>query len=332
MKRSIFLSLVVASCLLLENRLYAQAATDPVGFNSITVGQNTTTALSLPFNKVPDFVAAATDVDTTAKTIQTTGAGWAANAFAPFFTNPHIVRIVSGAAIGRDFRIVSHTADTLTLDASSNMAGMLDTDRYQIFPSETLNSLFGPTAPGLNRNANPTQADNVLVRGTASWATNYNDPTDGWLDQSTGEPSGTVGITPDQGILLVRRGGGDYVFTDLGAVPITNLKTDFPQSKVTSFGNRFPVATTVNGLGLHLLAGWNKGPNPTIVDNLLVRGSSSWTTLYFDSTYDADGEWLDQSTGDPAGATSIPIGASVLVVRRAGSDITLDQARPYTLP
>ncbi len=328
--RRFTLFLTLAATFALQCTVLAQAFTDPVGFNSTTVNQNTIKALSLPFNRVPDYAAAATSVNAGALTIQTTGAGWAANAFAPFATNPHVVRMVSGTAIGRQFKIASHTSDTLTLAAGSDLTGVAANNMYQIFAGETLNSLFGATAPGLNRNANPALADNVLVRGSSSWSTYYSDPTSGWLDQSTGDPAGNVSILPDQGFLLVRRGGGNYTFTDLGAVPTTNLKTDFPPNKVVSFGNRFPVATTLSGLGLHLLAGWNKGSNAATVDNVLIRGTSSWSTYFYDNSPSVN-SWVDQSTLDPANP-AIPIGASVVVVRRAGSTITLDQPRPYTLP
>ena len=310
-------------------------ATDPVGFTSTAVTANSVKALSLPFNKVPDYAAAASTVTST--TLQTTNAGWTANAYGPFASNPHLVRFVSGSAIGRQFRIASNTTDTLTLIAGSDLTGVAAGDRYQIFASETLASLFG-AAPGaaINTSADPAVADNILLRGSSSYITYYNDGTQ-WLRQGTGTVSNNVAITPEVGFLFVRRAGSDYTFTTLGTVPITNLKTDFLANSVTSFGNRFPVATSLVSLGLDTLSGWTKNADPALADNVLIRGSSSWITYYYDPasggpTNGNPGSWVRQGTGSVNQNPAIAIGNSVLVVRRAGSAITLNQTLPYTLP
>ena len=336
MKNTKFLPLLATVGLLVSASAFAQTvATDPVGFTSTTVTQNSVKALSLPFNKVPDYAAAISTVTTT--TIQTTGAAFATNAFAPFASNPHLVRIVSGTAAGRQYRIASHTPDTLTLVAGSDLTGVAAGDRYQIFASETLASLFG-AAPGaaINTNADPAIADNVLIRGSSSFITYYNDGTQ-WLRQGTGAVSNNAAITPEQGFLFVRRAGSDFTFTALGAVPTTNLRTDLPANTVTSFGNRFPVATNLVGLGLDTLPGWNKNADPSIADNVLTRGSSSWITYYYDPTSGGPtngnpGSWVRQGTQAPNQNPAIAIGNSVLVVRHAGSSVTLNQSLPYTLP
>jgi len=308
----------------------AQVATNPVGFSSITVNANTIKALALPFNKPPDFGSAVSTVSS--NTIQTTNAGWTVNAFGPFTGTPanaHVVRMTTGTAVGKQFRIASNTADTLTLVNGSDLTGVAAGDQYQIFAAETLQSLFGANGQNNGQNVNtsgdPSVADNVLLRSGSTWTTYYNDGTQ-WLKQGPGTPSNTVAIPPEQGFVFVHRAGSAYTFTALGVVPITDLKTDFAPNTISSFGNRFPVDTTLAGLGLDQLAGWNKNTDPAVADNVLIRIGSSWSTFYHDGT-----QWLKQGPGTPSNTQAIPIGTSVVVVRRAGSPLTLNQTIPYSL-
>lgn len=333
MKRSLFFVAISAGLAICTSAFAQTVATDPVGFTSTTVSANTVKALSLPFNKSPDYAAAVSTVTST--TIQTTGAGWGTNAFAPFSSNPHLIRMVSGAAIGRQFRIASHTADTLTLLAGSDLTGVAAGDRYQIFASDTLGSLFGIASPsGLNTNTDSSVADNVLLRVGSAWITYYNDGTQ-WLRQGPDTLSNTVAVTPEQGFLFVRR-AGSYTFTALGAVPTTNLKTDFAVNTVTSFGNRFPVDTSLTGLGLDTTPGWNKNADPGVADNVLIRVGSAWITYYYDPsqggpTNGNPGSWVRQGPGTINQNPAISIGTSVLVLHRSGSLLTVNQPLPYTL-
>src|SRR4051812_17492649 len=282
---SIAAATLVVLCLACGSSSAQTVASNPVGFTTTTVAPGALRALSLPFNKLPDYAAAVSSANAGALTIQTVNAGWTANAFAPFASNPHVIRMTSGTAVGKQFRISSHTADTLTLLAGSDLSGVAANDTYQIFASETLQSLFGQNGTlngqSVTTNANSTLADNVLVRGGTSWVTFYNDGTN-WKRQGPDTISNTTAITPEQGFLFLRRGGTNYTFTALGAVPITDLKTDLPANATTSFGNRFPVDTTLVALGLDSLPGWNKNSNAALADNVLVRGGTSWITYYYD--------------------------------------------------
>jgi hypothetical protein len=237
--------------------------------------------------------------------------------------------MTTGTAIGKQFRIASNTADTLTLVNGSDLTGVAAGDQYQIFAAETLQSLFGANGQNngqtVNTSADPSVADNVQLRSGSAWTTYYNDGTQ-WLKQGTLTPSNTVAVPPEQGFVFVHRAGTAYTFTALGAVPITNLKTDFSPNTISSFGNRFPVDTTLAGLGLDQLAGWNKNSDPAVADNVLIRIGSTWSTFYHDGT-----QWLKQGTGSPSNTQAIPTGTSVVVVRRAGSLLTLNQTLPYSL-
>jgi uncharacterized protein (TIGR02597 family) len=331
---------IIAALLLAASLVSAQVASDPAGFTTLTALAGKTAALSLPMDNLPDFSAAVSA--RTSSTIQTTGAGWTTNAYAPFSSNPHIIRMLSGASVGRQFQIVSHTSDTLTLtnNGTDLTTIIANGDRYEILAVDTLLSLFGAGAPNFSHTTavqiDSAQVDNILIRGSAGWLTYYYDDVQGhWQRQAGGTTNrDNTPLLPDQGFLFVRRSGTDYTLILTGGVPTTNLKTDLPNNKTTEFPNRFPIATTLAGLGIHLFPAWIKdtnsaSPTPEADDNILIRGSAGWLTYYYASDI---GHWQRQG-GGTTNRDNIPIdiGASVLVVRRPGTDITLDQVRPYTL-
>jgi uncharacterized protein (TIGR02597 family) len=320
------LTLLCPAFFLLSERIQAQTevATDPVGFTSVVVEAGDTSALSLPLNNPPDYHGVVSTLSS--NTIQTAYAGWTANAYGPFNTNPHVIRFVSGASKGRQFKVVSNTADTLTLNASNaNLTTLVAAgDQYQILPVATLQSLFGPTAPALLVAADPELADNVLLRGSFGWLTYYNDGTQ-WLRQGAGNASqNTVPILPEQGLLLVRRSNSPVQFLVTGVAPTTNLKTDLAADAVTSLGNRFPVNLNLTQLRLNEIAGWIANADPAAADTVLIRGSFGWLTYYYNGT-----GWVRQGGGSTTEDPVIPLGVSVLIARGAGVNLTLDQAPPY---
>ena len=313
----------LAGCIF-ANLLRAQTTvtTDPVGFTSVTIPAGAVRAVSLPLNNFADCTAAVSGVTPT--TISTTNAGWTTNAFGPFSSKPHVIRFLSGAYQGRQFAIASNTSDTLTLttDGVDLTAPSALGNQYSIFPVSTLQSLFGATAPSLKRSVDSTQADNILVRDSSGWVTYYNDGTQ-WLHEGGATIDNATALLPEAGFLFVRRGNTAYDFSATGAVPLTKLVTELPADKTLFFANRFPVSTTLMDLGLAQSAGWNAGSNAGSADNVLIRGSFGWLTYYFDGT-----NWRRAGPGSVDNAT-IPVGGALLVVRRAGSDTTLDEPKPY---
>src|SRR5436190_11106838 len=317
---------ISAAFFFLGESLQAQTevSTDPVGFTSVVVESGTTSALSLPLNNPPDYHGVVSTHSS--NTIQSAYANWTVNAYGPFNTNPHVVRFVSGANKGRQFKIDSNTGVTLTLNASSgDLTTLISTgDQYQILPGATLQSLFGATAPALLVDAKPENADNVLLRGSFGWLTYYNDGTQ-WLRQGAGNASqNTVPILPEQGLLLVRRSNSPLGFMVTGVAPTTNLKTDLSADRVTSLGNRFPVNLSLTQLRLNEIPGWIANADPAAADTVLIRGSFGWLTYY----YTGNG-WVRQGGGSTSEDPVIPLGVSVLIARGAGVNLTLDQAPPY---
>lgn len=317
--------------LCLAGTLPAQTvATDPVGFGSTVVQAGTVAALSVPFDRVAAFQGAISS--RTSTTVTTTGANF--GTFGPFSANPHVVVMLSGANTGRNLIIDSNTTDTLTIANEGDLTGQIAAgDKYKVVPCHTLESLFGADGAGLNNTNSATTADNVQLREGGAWITYFHTANPNGFWAKVGGGSGNFNkkaILPEQGLLLVRRAGSSYTFTGIGTVPTTNLKTDLPANAVSHFTNRFPKDTTLNALGLHTAPGWISGSSANATDNVQIRIGGAWQTFFH--TSGAQGFWAKVGGGSGNfNAEPIPLGASVLVVRRPGTDIVLDQPLPYTL-
>jgi uncharacterized protein (TIGR02597 family) len=346
MRRLTPLFLAIALIAFAHSTFAQSVNTKPVGFVSTNIGAGKSAALSFPLNNLPKFTAGATAV--TATTIQTTGAGWAANAYAPFGTNPHVVRMLTGTLAGRHFRIGSHTADTLTITGTPNLTGAAAGDLYEILAVNTLASVFGadnaslkqfgPNASTDKLKTNPDNniADNVLINVGTGWLTFWNTGTQ-WqrVAGGTGSQNNTA-LLPEQGILFIRHDTNALPsFSNTGAVPFTNLITDLPANKSTLLANRFPIdmkLTTIPGspvqpgLDLDSQAGWNKNIDPNLADNVLINVGTGWLTFWHTGT-----QWQRVSGGTGAQNPTIKAGTAVLLVRRAGSNIVYNQALPYVI-
>jgi len=305
-------------------------ATPPVGYTTITVAANSVSAISIPLDQIPDYQGVVSSC--TATTITTTGAGWTATTqFGPFASNPHVVRMLSGASKGRHFQVTSNSNTTLTVSLPSGVSDLSTVvaagDTYELVPVDTLGSFFGTGASSsVTKNSDPTKADNVLVRVNGGWLTFYNDGTN-WLLQGGGASAqNNIPMMPESGVLFVRNAPTSLSLVVSGQVPITNLITDLSGSSTTFFANRFPMDNTLSGLGLQSLANWVSGSDPATADNVLIRVPSGWLTFYYDGT-----KWLLAGGGQSAINPTIAMGTSVLIVHRSSQPMSLNQSLPYSL-
>jgi uncharacterized protein (TIGR02597 family) len=330
--RRIYPLLIAISALALPNFASAQTVTsDPVGFETVTVGSGRVGALSLPLDNLPVFSGAVTS--RTSSTLMTTGAGFGSLSTA---AAPYLVRFRSGTATGRHFLVTANDSQTLTVNnGGTDLTTIVAAgDTYSVHPIQTLSSFFGqaadPNKPAINRNGDSNVADNILLRGSFGYLTYYNDGANWLLVGGGSTPQNDVQLLPDKGFLFVRRPGTAISISVVGAVPITNtLRTDLLANKITIFPNRFPVGTTLAGLGLNGAGAWTRNDDASLADNILIRGTFGWSTYYLNTA----GTWLLVGGGaTPQDTTAIPVGASVLASRRSGTNINLDQARPYNLP
>src|SRR5437764_2344773 len=254
---------ICISALAHDSIAQVSASSDAVGFTAIEVAAASRQHVVLPLNDPPVYAAIASSV--ASSTVTTARAGWTINAFGPFTSNPHIVRLVSGMSNGREFRIASNTDDTLTLITNgTDLNGILAPgDRYEIVPLQTLESLFGTTNPALICNSDPQLADNILVRAAYGWLTYYNDGTQWLRAGGGGDQENAAAILPATGFVFVRRGPAAYTIPLAGAVrpegssdvPASGSTTvDWSNSETTRLldaqGNPLPAgAAAVNGDG-----------------------------------------------------------------------------------
>jgi len=339
-------------------------ATNPVGFISSSVAANSSAALSFPLDNLPDFSGAVSSFTTT--TITTTGAGWTTNQFGSGSfnttnTNPHVVRMITGALTGRHFKISGNTGtasaqatDTLTITGTPNLTGIAAGDQYQIIAVNTLGSVFGTananlkvfgpnaTTDKIKTDASNAVADNVLINVAGTWLTFWNTGSQ-WQRVSGGTGSqNLVVLMPEQGFLFVRHDTVNPLpaFTALGAVPIANnLVTDLPGSTNTFLANRFPIdmkLTTIAGppvqpgLDLNADPNWVKNANANLADNLLLNVNGTWLT-YWHTGPSSTNQWQRVSGGTGAQNPTIKAGTAMLIVRRGSNPIVFSQTRPYGL-
>ena len=346
MTRFTRLILTIAAAFTLLNVTNADTVTTaPVGFENTTVASGSVATLCVPMDRIARYQSAVSS--RTATTLTTTGAGWATSGdpdtpgqtgpFGPFSAipptnqNPHAVIMLSGNSIGRRFLIDSNTGDTLTITTGGDLTTLIaNGDTYKIIPCHTLASVFGADGAGLNNTNFPSTADNIQIREAGVWSTYFHtaNPNGFWARVGSGGSNfNKAPILPEQGFVLVRRPSSNYTFTGLGAVPITNLQTDFPANSVTHFANRFPTATTLDSLGLHTRPGWIHGGSAGSTDNVQIRSGGVWQTFFHTSP---TGFWA--MVGGGAGNFNnqpIAVGEAILVVRRPGTAITLTQTIPY---
>lgn len=295
----------------------------PVGVLKFDVNAGESKPFSLPVSENYVFSGAVSTV--AAASITTSDAAWGADAFGPLASNPHLIRFTTGGAAGRHYRIVSHTADTLTIQTGGTdlTASVAMNDRYEIVPADTLARLFGENAAlaGVNVSADPQQADNVMIRGASGWLTFFNDGVN-WYRAGTSAPQNHMVVPPESGFVFVRRGATPFSFTLSGQPPVTNLITDLPAGRTVLGANRFPVDTTLNALGLHTAAGWLKGADTNAVDNVLIYAAGVWQTYFHDGT-----NWLLVGNPTPQNP-AIPAASSIVIVKRGGA-ATINHPRPY---
>jgi uncharacterized protein (TIGR02597 family) len=314
-----------------ESRGQTTVATNPVGYVNITATSGETTAMSIPLQGSAAFTGTVSSVTyaSGSSTVTSSSADWTTT-YGPFSSNPYIMQMLSGSSTGEYFVIASNTTTSLSVSGTNLTSQIAVGDQFSIVPLDTLGSLFGTNAAttGFNVGTNPATVDNVVLRGAFGWITYYNNGTN-WLRQGdgTGSSQNSVPLYPEQGMLIVRQPSSNLVLTVLGNVPTTALQTNLPAGATTFLANRFPVDTSIGGLGLNTYSQWNAGTNPSTCDNLVIRGVFGWLTYYYNGS-----TWLRQGdgTGSPQSTTDIPTGSSILIVRQSGSTLPLNQALPYT--
>lgn len=330
---------------------------EPFGYVRVNVaaGLGTakrTTMLSLPLVESASINGAVTGRITglSSNTITSTGAGWTAGQLSAAAT-PHLIEITSGVARGRMLllsTVNSNTTDTVTVDRVESArvsdlrsigirVGAADGDTFRLRPVDTLSSVFGNGTEGnpviAQGGATATAADTIKIDVNGTPATYFyrtNAPAR-WTLVGLGSPDAShVRIPPYAGVMYERLPATALSFLVTGRVPAGQRQAAVKNSGNTLLSSYWPVPRALSTLGLQNLPGWARSTVVSNADTLVISFAGSSSTYFHNGT-----NWVRNFAGSPnANATTIPLGASMMVNRRgsaAGFTFYRENA-PYTLP
>ena len=299
-----------ALCTIVVSSAFGQttATTIPAGFITVTIpaAPSATTssnaALSIPLYKSADFVGPVATIDS-ANQFTLTGAAWTAGQFANT-SAPRLVRIKSGASIGKFFVVSANTTNQLTVDLTGTGVANINTvisaspaTQCEIVAANTVGNVFGTAGspPTFKAGATATDADNLLLWNGAGWDVYYwtggvGSPNNIWKKTGNLDRSNVV-IYPDDGVFVVHKDtAAALAVTFLGTVPSTSEQSDLASAGSTFLANRFPTDTTLGGLGLQSLPGWAAGATANSADNVLIWNDAlgGWDTYYWTGSVGRD--------------------------------------------
>jgi uncharacterized protein (TIGR02597 family) len=242
-----------------------------------------------------------------------------------FVSEVHYLKFRTGPNVGRYFTVTANTADTLTVSAPGVVIS--ENQVFEIFPAQTLGSLFGTTSVPLQTGTSEASADLVRLHNGTAWNTYFHTGTQWQLSGGTSSQNGTV-IRPEQGIILVTNGVSPVSLALRGSVSITSEASVIPGTGEALVANRLPFDTTLSALKIQSLAGWTKGASASVADNLMRWNGSSWNVYYHTGA-----RWQMAGSQESQDGASLPAGESLLIRRRDGSTASaavLDTAAPFS--
>ncbi|MGH8047337.1 MAG: TIGR02597 family protein [Chthoniobacterales bacterium] len=319
---------VLAAALLAFGMSFSQAQTTissaPEGFMNFVIPAGSLVTPSVYMFSLPLTAAPPTNLvgqtagritGVTAATITNSSAGWTAGALSQAAT-PYFIRITSGTAIGRTLAISTTAANTVTVVTVDNQGtplnglGIVAGDSYEIFPADTLSSLFGSAVLGGTSTAD---ADVVRLQNGANWLEYYYDTGAAqWRLNSIATSQNNVIIRPDAGIIFYRRGATPLTLTLTGRVPTTDLQTVVNEVGPTFVGG-FPVDTPLGQSDFRMMPTWiNNTGNAATADKINVFLSGVWNSYNYNQTA---GQWRNGS---------VPVNMDSLVTIPAGTPVIID--------
>jgi uncharacterized protein (TIGR02597 family) len=341
MRTPIFTASVALLLSMLPATGYSQANTPPVGVIVYNLIGGTTTPVGVPFFGKAAFSGRVSAVTT--NTLSTADATWTAGEFAQAGV-PYFALMLSGGQTGRSFLITTNAANSVTLQVGgTTLAGDATTpdfsvavgDRFEIFPGDTLASLFGDgslTNPvSLQKGNSPFSADLVQIFNGVKWISYFFHSTNNfWVSTAAlGTNQNDVVLNPDVGLLIARR-GPTTTFAIPGRAPVTSLVTRIIGGSTNSVATRFPTDTTLGALNFSGPGTWVASDVPASADRVNLYNGVKWVPYYQTATgsiwKQIDGDGSDQ------GGKVIPAGSAVLIQKQGGaadSASFFSQALPY---
>ena len=324
---------------------------DPVGYVTTTIAASTSagvakiTPLSPVMQEAPNVTGLTTGgiSAVTSNTITVTSAGWSANALA---TSQAYLQLTSGTQNGLILRIVSNTADTVTLETLGldlTSTGIASSDGFGLVVGETLLTMFGTGSASPIANVvlggTSTQFGSraidyvVALDATRSLRTFYFDTgANQWRRAGSSSDQGNTPIPPFSGVIYNRLANSPISLAQTGVVPSRPIKYIVPASGSVFLGRFFPQDGDLSSFGLSGLTGWNNtsqgGVNTTTVDKFVtVDAAGSLRSFYFNGT-----NWVRAGSSSAQNTTAVPAGGAGYTIRTgSGAPQILTVPLPYTL-
>ena len=302
----------------------ANLVSEPVGCVRVVIpapatGETTRKVVGIPFNRASVFRGIVTSVS--GSTIKAGTPAWTSG---QFVSAVHYLKFRTGPNVGRYFTVTANTADTLTVSAPG--VAIAENQAFEIFPAQTLGSLFGTTSVALQTGPDEASADLVRIQNGTVWNTYFHTGTQWQISGGTSSQNGAV-IRPEQGIIVVASGISPVSIALRGSVSITSESSVIPGTGEALVANRLPFDTTLSALKIQSLPGWTKGASASVADNLMRWNGTSWNVYYHTGA-----RWQMAGSQASQDGASLPAGESLLIRRRDGSTASaafLDTAAPF---
>jgi hypothetical protein len=308
----------------------ASAFATTVGYVSPTIGEGFS-IFSAPFKTTPTSFTGKVSgtLDTVSGlTVTDADAGWSAGfatAGAPYAiritraSDDAIVNfIISGDSLGTTLTLAAPAGSAgYTLDGDGFSAG----DVYEIIVPYTLGTLFANS--NILSGPNQASSDTVLFFTGAAWSqVHLNSVSGNWQQGASATDLTDTVILPNLPIVINRTvGQGNLTLVSAGVVEDgTNGVTLV--NGVTFVANLYPTDTTIDEFALETSTGWINvnGSTPfSSADQILFFTGAAWTTVVFDETVGASGEWVTAGTSTIVGSTSVPAGSGFAVVKQSAT-------------
>ncbi len=293
----------------------ASLVSEPVGCIRVTIpppvdGVSTRGVLGTPFNRASVYrgVNVSMAVSNGVSTLTCASPGWTAG---QFVTEVHYLKIRSGLNAGRVFQITANTANSVSVNAGTVSLGSRES--LEIFPAQTLGSLFGTENFPLRTGTSESTADLVRLHDGSSWVTYFHNGVH-WRTRNFETSQDNTVLRPEQGIIVVCGGSSAVSVNLFGAVSVTPELSALPGSGESLVSNRSPVPITLSRLNLQSSTGWVAGSTASQADAAMRWNGASWNVYYHTGSH-----W--QMAGSLASQDDAPIsaGESLLIRRKDGS-------------
>lgn len=286
----------------LPRTVMAEACSVPQGYVTLVIEAGTGSAarssfISLPLLSQPTGVGRLAGIisSLTSNTISNSSGAWNAGSFA-VAGNPFFVRFTSGTAIGRIFLITGNSTNSLTLDTSGidllQLGIVSGIDTYEIFPGDTIISIFGtpsPSNPLVGGTSTSEAVDKLYLRENGAWVTYfYNTAAAQWRRGSLPISQNNKILHPSLPFLFSRIGATPLSFKLTGRVPDTSHAVSVLNNGDSGIATYFPIDQTLGSLSLQSLTGWKKAGNAGITasnaDKIYLLEHGAWVTYHYDVT------------------------------------------------